>query len=40
MSPVFFLAGSGLSLLIAVATVAGVAASAARMPPRQALRRV
>ncbi|WP_443749924.1 ABC transporter permease [Asticcacaulis solisilvae] len=40
MSLLFFIIGSGLSLLIAGATVAGVALSAARTAPRNALRQV
>lgn len=40
ISPIFFITGSGLSLLIAAATVAGVAMAAARMPPGSALRRM
>lgn len=40
MSPLFFMAGSALSLLIAVATVAGIAISAARTPPGEALRQI
>lgn len=38
MSPLFFLAGSGLSLLIAVVTVAGIAWTAASLSPAKALR--
>ncbi len=38
ISPLFFSLGSGLSLLIAAATVAGVALSAARTAPGSALR--
>lgn len=38
MSPLFFLAGSGLSLLIALVTVAGIAWTAASLSPAQALR--
>ena len=40
ISPVFFVTGSGLSLLIAVVTVLGVAVSAARIAPPEALRQV
>ena len=40
MSPWFFLAGSGLSLLIAAFTVVGVAVSAARLSPAKALRQL
>ena len=38
MSPLFFLAGSGLSLLIALVTVAGIAWTAASTSPAKALR--
>ena len=40
ISPLFFMVGSGLSLLIAVVTVLSVALAAARTPPGQALRQV
>jgi len=40
MSPFFFLAGSGLSLLIAAATVFGVAWSGANLSPAKALRQL
>ncbi len=40
MSPWFFLAGSGLSLLIAAATVFGVAWSGANLSPAKALRQL
>ena len=38
MSPWFFIAGSGLSLVIAVATVGGLAWSSASVSPGKALR--
>jgi putative ABC transport system permease protein len=40
MSPWFFIAGSGLSLLIAAVTVVGVAVSAASLSPAKALRQL
>ena len=40
MSPLFFLAGSGVSILIAAVTVVGVAVSAAGLTPARALRQI
>ncbi|MBW8734996.1 MAG: FtsX-like permease family protein [Asticcacaulis sp.] len=40
MNPLFFAAGSGLSLMIAILTVLSVAMAASRTPPGNALRQV